>query len=68
MKIKPSPSKIKELEKIEIIYNIIQIKQHFQVTYLGCILEEIVFGESMAHKVISKVIARLKFYIAKINI
>ena len=31
------------------------------MTYLVCILEEIMSGESMAHKVISKVNARLKF-------
>ena len=31
------------------------------MTYLGCILEETISGESMANKVISKVNARLKF-------
>ena len=31
------------------------------MTYLGFILEETMSGESMAHKVISKVNARLKF-------
>ena len=56
-----SKSKIKNLQKLEIIYNNIRIKQHSQVTYLGCILEETMSVESMAHKVISKVNARLKF-------
>ena len=56
-----SKSKIKKLKKLEIIYNNIRIKQHSRVTYLGCILEETMSGESMAHKVISKVNARLKF-------
>ena len=56
-----SKRKIKKLQKLEIIYNNIQIKQHFQVTYLGCVLEETMSGESMVHKVISKVNARLKF-------
>ena len=56
-----SKSKIKKLQKLEIIYNSIPIKQHSRVTYLGCILEETMSGESMAHKVISKVNARLKF-------
>ena len=42
-------------------YNNIRIKQHCRVTYLGCILEETMSGESMDHKVISKVNARLKF-------
>ena len=53
--------KIKKLRKLKIIYNNIRIKQHSQVTYLGCILEETMSGESMAHKIISKVNARLKF-------
>ena len=56
-----SKSKIKKLQKLEIIFNNIQIKQHSRVTYLGCILEETISGESMAHKVINKVNARLKF-------
>ena len=45
----------------EIIYNNIQIKQNFQMTYLGCILDKTVSREPMAHKVISKVNARLQF-------
>ena len=56
-----SKSKIKKLQKLEIIYNNIRIKEHSRVTYLGCILEETMSGESMAHKVISKVSVRLKF-------
>ena len=56
-----SKHKIKKLQKLEIIYNNIQIKQHSQVTYLGCIIEETMSGESMANKVISKVNVRLKF-------
>ena len=46
---------------LEIICNNVRIKQHSQVTYLDCILEETMSGESMANKVISKVNARLKF-------
>ena len=34
-----SKHKIKKLQKLEIIYNNIRIKQHSQVTYLGCILQ-----------------------------
>ena len=56
-----SKRKIKKLQKLEIIYNNIRIKQHSRVTYLGCILEETMSGESMANKVIRKVNARLKF-------
>ena len=36
-----SKCKIKNLQKLEIIYNKSRIKQHSRVTYLGCILEEI---------------------------
>ena len=56
-----SKRKIRKLQKLEIIYNNIRIKQHSRVTYLGCILEETMSGESMVNKVISKVNARLKF-------
>ena len=56
-----SKRKIKKLQKLEILYNNIRIKQHPRVTYLGCILEEAMSRESMANKVISKVNARLKF-------
>ena len=56
-----SKSKIKKLPKLEIIYNNIRIKQQSRVTYPGCILEETMSGEAMAHKIISKVNARLKF-------
>ena len=38
-----------------------QIKQHSKVTYLGCILDETMSGESMALKVINKINSRLKF-------
>ena len=55
-----SKRKIKKLQKLEILYNNIPIKQHSGVTYLGCILEGAMSGESMAHKVINKVNARLK--------
>ena len=56
-----SKRKIKKLQKLEIIYFNIVIKQHSRVTYLSWILEETMSGESMDHKVISKVNARLKF-------
>ena len=54
-----SKRKIKKLQKLYItyyiIYNISQTRQHCLVTYLGCILEETMSGESIAHKVISKI-------------
>ena len=37
------------------------MKQYDKVTYLGCILDNTLSGESMALHVINKVYARLKF-------
>ena len=56
-----SKRKIKKLQKLEIIYDNIRIKQHSRVTYLRCILEETMSWELMANKVISKANVRLKF-------
>ena len=55
------PSKIKRVLKLKIKYKNIQIKQHSKITYLGCILDETMSGESMALKVINKINSRLKF-------
>ena len=54
-------SKIKKVPKLKINYRNIQIKQHLKVTYLGCMLDEAISGESMALKVINKINSRLKF-------
>ena len=56
-----SKCKIKKVPKLKINYKNIQIKQHSTVTYLGCILDETMSGESMALKVINKINSRLKF-------
>ena len=56
-----SKRKIKKVPKLKISYKNIQIKQHSKVTYLGCILDETMSGESMNLKVINKVNSRLKF-------
>ena len=45
--------------------NNICIKQHSRVTYIGYILDETMSGESIVHKVISKVNLRLKFLYRK---
>ena len=36
-------------------YQDIEIKQHSQVTYLGCVMDETMSGEPMARKVINKI-------------
>ena len=56
-----SKRKIKKVPKLKINYKNIQIKLHSKVTYLGCILDETMSGESMALKVINKINSRLKF-------
>ena len=38
-----------------------KIKQHSEVTYLSCILDETLSGESMALKLIIKIKCKLKF-------
>ena len=49
-----SERKIK-VAKLSITYKNIQIKQNSKVSYLGCILDETMPGESMALKVINKI-------------
>ena len=43
----------------------IQIRQHSKVTYLGCVLDEDLSGESMAAKVMGKINGRIKFLYRK---
>ena len=54
-----SKRKIKRVPKLKIKYKNIKIKQHSKVTYLCCILDETISGESMALKVINKINLRL---------
>ena len=56
-----SKRKIKNSKPLNIRYNDIEIKQSSKVTYLGCILDETLSGESMAIHVINKVNSRLRF-------
>ena len=48
-------------ESLNIRYGDTEIKQHTKVTYLGCILDNDLSGESMVRKVLSLINARLKF-------
>ena len=52
---------VKNVPKLNINYKNIQIKQHSKVTYLGCILDVAMSGESTALKVINKINSGLKF-------
>ena len=56
-----SKFKIKKVRKLNIKYGNMQIKQHSKVKYLGCMLDETMFGETMALSVINKINNKLKF-------
>ena len=54
-------NKCKKLHKLNISYGSLKIKQYSEVTYLGCILDESLSGESIALKEVSKINTSLKF-------
>ena len=56
-----SKRKVQLVKKLNITYNNIPIKQHTNVSYLGCILDNTLSGESMALNVINKVNSKLRF-------
>ena len=58
-------NKWEKLRKLNISYGSLKIKQYLEVTYLGCILDESLSGESMALNVVSKMNTRLKFIYRK---
>ena len=60
-------NKCNKLRKLNISYGSLKIKQYLEVTYLGCILDESLSGESMALNVVSKINTRLKFLHRKGN-
>ena len=60
-----SQRKIKTIKELNIKYQDIEIKQHSEVTYLGCVMDETMSGEPMALKVINKINGKLKFLYRK---
>ena len=50
------------MSPLNIQYKDKKVKQYSKVTYLGCIFDEILSGESMTTHVINKVNSRLKFF------
>ena len=60
-----SKHKLKNIKELDIKYGEIKIKQNSKVTYLGCILDNNLSGESMATKVMKTVNNRLKFLYRK---
>ena len=57
--------KVKKGNILNIIYKNIEIKQYSKVSYLGCILDETLSGESMCLKVIEKINSKLRFLYRK---
>ena len=47
------------------MHNGIEIKQYVKVTYLGCLLDKRMSGESMTFKIIKKTNQKLKFLFRK---
>ena len=62
-----SKQREKNIHQLNIKYKDINIKQHLQVTYLGCVLDEAMLGEPMVLKVLNKINSRLKFFHRKID-
>ena len=58
-------NKIRRVWNLNITYQEISIKQYSSVTYLGCIIDETLSGESMAFYVLNKLDTRLKFLYRK---
>ena len=50
------------MSPLNIQYKDKKVKQYSKVTYLGCIFDEILSGESMTTHVINKVNSRLRFF------
>ena len=63
-----SKHKIKTERKLNVKYKNIKIKQHLQVTYLACVLDETLSGEPMALKALNKINEKVKFLFVKINL
>ena len=57
--------KIKSARKLNVNYKNIKIKQHSQVTYLGCVLDEPLCREPMALKALNKINGKPKFIYRK---
>ena len=60
-----SKRRANNIHQLNIKYEYINIKQHWEVTYLGCMLDETISGEPMALKVINKINGKLKFLYRK---
>ena len=57
--------RLNKVTSLEIKYGEIHIKQYYTVTYLGCLLDQTLSGESMTSKVTNKITSRLRFLYRK---
>ena len=57
--------RLHKVSSLDIKYGEIRIKQYHTMTYLGCLLDETLSGESMALKVTNKMNSRLRFLCRK---
>ena len=55
----------KNIHQLDIKCKDINIKQHSEVRYLGCVLDETMSGELIALKVINEINSKLKFLYRK---
>ena len=60
-----SKRNLKLVQELDIGYKEIKIKQHKNVNYLGCVLDETMSDETMTLRVIEKINSRLKFLYRK---
>ena len=60
-----SKRRLKHIDKLDITRGNIKVSQQNKVTYLGCILDDSLTGESMALRVLKKVNGRLSFLYRK---
>ena len=60
-----SKRRLKKLDNLDIRRGDTKISQQKKVTYLGCILDDDISGESMASRVMNKISSRLRFLYRK---
>ena len=60
-----STRRAENIPKLNIRYKEINIKQQAQVTYLGCVLDDSMSGETMALKFVNKINGKVKFLYRK---
>ena len=60
-----SKHRLKNAGKVNIMYNEIEIKQYSKVTYLGCLLNQTMSGESMTLRTIKRTNQKLKILYRK---